>query len=121
MKAVQKALEGIVPVFVGVWKPTGAGEALPDNYVVYTTMTTESGHCDDEAQFLTTYVYMNLWSKADPTPWARKIRRAMRAAGFAMDEERSNSTKSDDGYASSVKAYGINWTWVYLECVNDEY
>lgn len=119
MKQVQTALRGLIDAYEGAYKATGA--KAPERYVIYTTMTIEADHSDDMPQTLQTYVYMDLWDSSDPTDMARKIRRAMKATGFAMDEERTGNSNVSDGYESSAGMYCINWTWVYRECLTDEY
>lgn len=119
MKQVQTALRGLIDAYEGAYKATGT--KAPERYVIYTTMTIETDHSDDAAQTLQTYVYMNLWDSGDPTAMAKKIRRAMKAAGFVMDEERTGNSSVSDGYESGTEMYCVNWTWVYRECLDDEY
>ena len=50
-------------------------------------------------------MYLNLWTKGDPTPDIRKVRSAMRTAGFAMADEM-------DSYNDDTDQTLIAWTWV---------
>ena len=51
MKAVQDALKPTgIPAYATAWKPTAAHKTAPDKYLVYTTMTTEDSHHDDDLQ-----------------------------------------------------------------------
>ena len=93
MKQVQTALADIdIPVYAGVWRATSQNQNPPEQYVVYSTTTTEAAHEDDHPSMYRTYVYMNLWSDSDPIPMRDRIRASMYAAGFTMVEE------SDKGY-----------------------
>ena len=106
MKAVQDALKPTgIPTYATAWKPTAAHKTAPDKYLVYTTMTTEDSHHDDNLQGYRVHVYLNLWTKGDPTPDIRKVRGAMRAAGFAMADEM-------DSYNDDTDQTLIAWTWV---------
>lgn len=119
MKQVQEALKGIIAASQDVYRANDAGQETPEQFVVYVTSTTEDEHWDDEARSMKTFVYMNLWSRTDPTEKARQIRKAMRAAGFSMAEETTGSTKGEARYAEGSKYFCISWTWVYRECVED--
>ena len=106
MKAVQDALNPTgIPAYATAWKPTEANRTAPDKYLVYTTMTTEGSHHDDDLQGYRVHVYLNLWTKGDPTQDIRKVRSAMRAAGFAMADEM-------DSYNDDTDQTLIAWTWV---------
>ena len=119
MIAVQKALAPTgMPCYAAIWKPTAEHAVPPDQYLVYSSTTTEDEHYDDQPISTQTYVYLNLWSLTDPTDAAKSVRRAMRAAGFSMMEE------SDKGYnhpAYNVEAnlFTVGWTWVYREAIDD--
>ena len=100
MKEVQQALAGIgIPVMAGIWRTTSEKQTVPDQYIVYSTTTTETFHADDSVLEYRTYVYLNLWSEADPTRMKLKIRQAMYDYGFWMLEE------SDKGYNHPAYAY----------------
>ena len=106
MRIVQNALREIgIPVFAGVWKPTPENPTAPDQYVVYTTMVTEEEHWDDEFRQYRVYVYLNLWSKGDPTEMVRRIRTDMRLAGFGFYEE-------TDSYNDETDYNLVAATWV---------
>lgn len=109
MKQVQEALAGIVPAYLGTWQAADGERVPPDQYAAYTTMTMERAHAGDVCTALTTRVYLNLWSVSDPTEKAAEIRQAMRAAGFAMTEERM------EGADSELHRYEVVWTWVLQE------
>ena len=97
MRIVQNALREIgIPVFAGAWKPTPENPTAPDQYVVYTTMVTEEEHWDDEFRQYRVYVYLNLWSKGDPTEMVRRIRTDMRLAGFGFYEETDSYNDETD-------------------------
>lgn len=119
MRQVQEALRGIIAVSQDVYRPNSADMSTPAEYAVYVTSTTEDEHWDDEARSLKTFVYMNLWSRTDPTEKARAIRQAMRAAGFNMAEESTGNTRGEANYAEGSKYFCVSWTWVYRECVDD--
>jgi len=106
MRIVQNALREIgIPVFAGAWKPTPENPTAPDQYVVYTTMVTEEEHWDDEFRQYRVYVYLNLWSKGDPTEMVRRIRTDMRLAGFGFYEE-------TDSYNDETDYNLVAATWV---------
>lgn len=121
MRQVREALKGVIAVSQDVYRPEDAAQEAPSQYAVYVTSTTEDEHWDDEARTLKTFVYMNLWSRTDPTEKARQIRQAMRAAGFSMAEESTGSTKGEASYAEGSKYFCVSWTWVYREVITDGY
>lgn len=121
MRQVQEALKGIIDAYADVYRPLKADMSTPAQYAVYVTQTTEDEHWDDEAQSMKTFVYMNLWSKSNPTEKAREIRRAMREAGFAMAEESTGSSSGEAAYAEGPKLHCVSWTWVYRERIEDGY
>ena len=119
MKLIQEALKDIVPVYQDAYRPTGKNQAQPEQYIVYTTMTTEDWHTDDAYQSLKTYVYMNLWSIGDPTNTAKAVRAAMREAGFSMSEESTGATTGESYYAEGPNLFCVRWTWVYWEAAEE--
>lgn len=119
MKQVQEALKNIIQVQQDVYRPTGADMSAPAQYAVYVTSAMEDEHWDDEAQSMKTFVYMNLWSRTDPTEKAREIRKAMRGAGFGMAEESTGNTRGEANYAEGPKYFCVSWTWVYRERIDD--
>ena len=119
MRQVQEALAGIVAVHADVYKATNRGQEAPAQYVTYVTTTTEDEHWDDEVQSMKTFVYMNLWSKENPTGKAKAIRKAMQKAGFSMAEESTGSSGGEAKYAEGPGMYCVAWTWVYREAVSD--
>jgi hypothetical protein len=117
MKQVQEALKGIdIPVFVGVWRATSSNPNPPEQYVVYSTTTSEVAHEDDVPSLYRTYVYLNLWSDTDPTEMRYTIRKAMYAAGFGMVEE-SDKGYNQPSYDTSTRQYTVQWTWCLAEKV----
>ncbi len=100
-------LKDILPTYQSVWKPTKTIKTIPDQYAVFTTLTTEAAHDDDTVTAYNHFVYLNLWSRIDPTAMAARIREAMYAAGFALEEEGT----SDDSYEETSNMYGVHWTW----------
>ena len=115
MKQVQQALSGIgIPVFAGIWRPTPGQQTPPVQYAVYSTTTTEAAHQDDQVISYKTFVYLNLWSDADPTDIAARIRGAMYDAGFAMIEE-SDRGYNQPAYDSATRQYSVQWTWCLRE------
>lgn len=119
MRQIQEALKNIVPVYQDAYRPTAKSQAQPDQYIVYTTMTTEDWHADDAYQSIRTYVYMNLWSMGDPTDTAKAVRAAMREAGFAMSEESTGATTGESYYAEGPNLFCVRWTWVYWEAAEE--
>lgn len=115
MKQVQDALRDIgIPVMAGVWRPTTSEPFSPAQYVVYSTTTIEATHEDDHPSSYRHFVYLNLWSEADPTDMRNTIRRAMYDAGFGMVEE-SDKGYNQPAYDTATKQYTIQWTWCYRE------
>ena len=113
MKAVQQALASLmpdVPVMAGVWRATSEKQNPAEQYVVYSTTTTEAAAADDGITYFRTYVYLNLWSDTDPTDMADLIRSAMYAAGFAMVEE-SDKGYNQPAYDTATRQYTVQWTW----------
>lgn len=106
MELVQKALEPTgIPAYADAWRPTQKHKTAPDTYIVYTTMTVETEHWDDTNRRYKVYVYLNLWTKDDPTEPIRLIRNAMRSGGFGMAQE-ITSYQEDTGYTL------VACTWV---------
>ena len=117
MRQVQSALSGIgIPVYAGVWRATSSNQNPPPQYAVYSTVTTEDAHHDDQVVSRRTYVYLNLWSDDDPTDMADILRRAMYAAGFAMIEE-SDKGYNQPSYDTATRQYTVQWTWCLREDV----
>lgn len=112
MKAVQDALSGVgIPAYANAWRRTAASPTAPDKYMVYTTMRTEDFHADDVNRWYRVYVYLNFWTRGDPTNDVAAIRAAMYAAGFAMSEERET-------YEDDTDHTLVSWTWVMWEEVS---
>ena len=113
MELVQRAMETTgIPTFANAWKPTDAHPTAPDTYVVYNTMTLESEHWDDGNRRFKIFVYLNLWTKADPTEAIARIRSAMRTAGFSLSQE-LDSYDDDTGYTL------VACTWV-IQVVDED-
>ena len=114
MKQVQDALRPTgIPTFAGAWKATPEYQTTPSEYLVYTTMTTEGEHWDDTVRKYRVYVYLNLWTMIDPTATIRRVRAAMRQAGFAMEDE-------TDSYNDDTRQTLVAWTWVLEMEAEDE-
>ena len=109
MKRVQDALNTTgIPVFPNAWKPTATQPTAPIQYMVYTTMTTEDEHWDDGFRRYRVYVYLNLWSEPDPTEAILAVRAALRAAEFALIDERIQASPDEE-----ANQYLVSWTWVF--------
>ena len=105
MKEVQDALRTTgIPAFALAWRSTAAYPTAPAQYIGYTSMRTESEPWDDALRQYQIYVYLNLWSKDDPTGAARSIRQAMRSGGFALVEE-------SDSFDEETEYFCISSTW----------
>ena len=85
--------------------------------MVYTTMRTEIEHWDDEPRRYQVYVYLNLWSRIDPTTAVSLVRAAMRQAGFALVEE-TDQEAGDSGYNDDTRQYLTSWTWACEEAIS---
>ena len=108
MKQVQDALKPTgIPAFPNAWKPTASQPTAPAQYMVYTTMTTEDEHWDDGFRRYRVHVYLNLWSEPDPTAAILTVRAALRAAGFALIDERVQASPDEE-----ANQYLVSWTWV---------
>ena len=115
MNRVLEALRGIIPVYHDEYRPDNKRQTAPDQFATFVTMTIEDSHSDDVCTGLKTFVYMTLWSKQDPSDMAARIRDAMRAAGFAMSEERTGASSGDSYYTEGGNYFGVRWTWVCWE------
>lgn len=105
MKEVQDALRATgIPAYALAWKSTSSAPVPPDTYLVYTTRTFESEHWDDILKSYTVNVYLNMWTKLDPTDNTLLVRSAMRTAGFEMSEESTS-------YEESTDMTLVAWTW----------
>ena len=112
MKRVQDALRPTgIPVFAGILSPADGQPELPGQYLVYSSMTVEDEHWDDAPARYKTFVYLNLWSASDITDAIFKVRRAMRAAGFVMEEE-TDRGYNRPSYSTEASLFTMAWTWV---------
>lgn len=119
MKVVQQALKNVgIPVMEGIWRTEDEIQNVGDQYVIYSETTTEAQSADDEPIIYQTFIYMNLWSKFDPTPMRNEIRKRMYAAGFRMIEE-SNKGYNQPAYNYFTHQYAVQWTWCWFEEVDD--
>ena len=115
MRQVQLALSKLgVPVYAGIWKPTPGQHNPTEQYLVYSTTTTEDAHHDDRVVAYKTFVYLNLWSDNDPTDTALQVRKAMYAAGFSMVEE-SDKGYNQPAYDTATRQFAVQWTWCLRE------
>lgn len=114
MKEVQTALATVgVPVYALAWRPTANQPTAPNQYIVYTTMVSEDTHRDDALVSYSVYVYLNIWSKQDPTALVKSVRQLMRAADFALVEER-------DSYEGNTDTNCVASTWLLRKYAADE-
>lgn len=105
MREVQEALSVTgIPTYALKWSATAEHPEPSDPYLVYTTRMYESEHWDDTPIRYNVFVYLNMWTKQDPTDFAASVRAAMREGGFAMESE---STTFDDSTDQTLVA----WTW----------
>lgn len=119
MRSVQDALQPTgLPVYAAIWKPTPEYSKPPAQYLVYSSMTVEDEHWDDQPVSYKTFVYLNLWSTIDPTDVVIAVRCAMRAAGFALEEE-TDKGYNHPAYDVDANLFTMGWTWVYREAVTD--
>lgn len=121
MKRVQDALAATgIPAYAGVWRPTVEHKAPPPQYLVYSTLLVEEDHADDVLVRYKLYVYLNLWSTGDVTGWVRKVRAAMRAAGFQMQEE-TDRGYNQPAYNTDADLFSVSWTWVLrIEAIEED-
>lgn len=111
MKIVQNAIAPTgIKAFPSVWRQLTEAEGAPDTYITYVTNMAEAWRQDDDFRAYRIFVYMNLWTRADPTEPARLVRDAMRGAGFLMVEEYTG-TPSHLEYQKDLGMYSIGWTW----------
>lgn len=114
MKSVQDAMRPVIesgiPCQEGIWRATGIDQNPPPQYVIYSSTVSEKRHCDDMVLVYQTYVYMNLWSKTDPTDAKFAIRKAMYDAGFSIVSE-STKGYNQPAYDHYTHQYTVQWTW----------
>lgn len=119
MKIIQDALAPTgLPVYAQVWQPTEQYPELPPQYLVYSVMVAEDQHYDDKPALLKYTLYLNLWSDRDVTQAVNKVRAAMYQAGFAMLEETTKGYNQPQ-YNEYVNLFGVSWTWVGWERLDD--
>lgn len=121
MRQVQEALSGLgIPTYAGIWRPTKGQENPKDQYLVYSSTTTEEAYQDDQVAAYKTFVYLNLWSDIDPTDTALQVRKAMYSVGFSMLEE-SDKGYNRPAYDAPTRQFTIQWTWCLREevLIND--
>ena len=89
---VQKTLSNIgVPVFLGVYV---GNEALPEQYVLFTTRNEAIAYADDKPSGYAYTVYIEIWSTVSFTALRKKIITAMQKAGFDLIREADVSDSS---------------------------
>lgn len=99
------ALSGTgISCHLGAWRESATEKKPPEEYIVYTLMRTEDAHADDTLTDYAVYAYLNMWSVENPIDTAAKVRAAMRAAGWEMEDERVE-------YEEDVKRFRTSWTW----------
>lgn len=119
MKVIQDALAPTgIPAYSQMWQATDDHPQPPNQYMVYSYMLNPGAFQDDVHTQYVIYLYLNLWSVTDPTEAIRKVRKAMYAAGWAMEEETTKGYKQP-AYNEMVDMYGVNWTWVFREDADD--
>ena len=115
MKRIQSDLKDTgIPAYAQVWKATKTIPKPPAQYLVYSVMRWPEAFRDDESTAVKTTVYLNLWSKTDPTAAAEKVRDALSQAGWAMEEE-GTGTGSGSDYDADADLYSVSWTWTLRE------
>lgn len=114
MKIVQEALADViasgVPVMEGIWRTEDENQNPPPQYVVYSTTITERQYWDDRPRAYSTTVYLDFWSKVDPTETRDLIRRCMYDAGFSIESE-SSKGYNQPAYDHYTHQYCIQWLW----------
>ncbi len=100
-----------IPVVAGVWRTTSADPNPPEQYIVYSTTTSEDSSADDGITGYKTFVYLNLWSDTDPLATAKRVNELMYAAGFGM-LEMSDKGYNQPAYDTATRQYTVQWTWV---------
>lgn len=109
MKQVQDAIAPTgIACFAGVWRPTTESPHEPATYVAYTCNTHETEHYDDRCTKYYVNVYLNLYSRSDPTPVIRSVVNAMRAAGFDMSSVEETETADANGQYRTPMTFGIS-------------
>jgi hypothetical protein len=99
------ALTGTVPTAFGAYLGTP-----PDQFCVFTIMSTPEAAADDVENERMHYVYLELYSTSNPIAKKTAIHTAMKAAGFMFNEERGY-------YDQATKTSQFSMTWTYLEAV----
>ena len=112
MNAQQALASTGIPIYAGAWRETEEHARPPEAYIVHTQMRVEDFHDDDRLEDYRLFVYASLWSEADPTKLAARVRNTMHAEGWAMDEETTD-------YDEEAKRFHVAWTWVRLEDATD--
>ena len=112
MNAHQALASTGIPTYAGTWKETAQYPQPPEAYIVHTQMLTEDFHADDHIEDYRVFVYANLWSESDPRKLAARVRNAMHADGWGMEEE---NTDYDEG----AKRFHVAWTWTRAEDAED--
>lgn len=118
MRCVQEALKDViesgVPVQAGIWRTDNEDQNPPKQYIVYSTTVTEEAHCDDRPCLYKTVLYMDLWSKIDPTPLKLRVRNAMYDAGWFVQSE-SDKGYNQPAYDHYTHQYAVYWQFVRID------
>ncbi len=72
-----------VPPYFGGWAPAQSGDAPPDVYLVFTTMSRPAESADNRRRGWLHYAYLNLWAKGSNAAARVAVLTAMEGAGFS--------------------------------------
>lgn len=107
------ALSGVgVPVY---WMKWAGDTNPPDTYITFQTVNRPRDYADDSYHSRSHYVYLDIFSQADPYPHITPVRAAMEGAGFVEVECRD--VGQENMRSTELVDYHIAFTWAYREDV----
>ena len=98
------------PVYWVKWRGQGSP---PSTYITFQSVNRPSFHTDDKADEREHYVYLDVFSEADPYTTAESVRTNMKAAGFEEVEMRDVGQETMS--VTELKDFHVAFTFKYTE------
>jgi hypothetical protein len=114
-ESVCEALKAVgAPVLFQAWQPVRSGDVPPETYITFTEMLNQPELCADGSEWIEgRYIALDIWSAVATEAMAKKVRSAMRRAGWIRRDER-------DLYEEDTKTFHRAMAWVDFKEVNED-
>ena len=94
-----------IPAYYQIAKPKASRPKVPEQYAVYTRTLTESPlGCDDADRILAHHVRVDVYDAVTPTLAVARLRHALTAAGFVIQDERDLTEYEGAGYRVQLRS-----------------